>query len=881
MNLFTVSYRISHVAKMTSVVLLLAGHTVLAQIAPVPSRIYVPPDAQNGRFAEAPAFRGSGIGQVDYHISAITPDSTTVTSPGVPRKTGVVHVLPDPIKHSTLYWERTNNGFAARLRITANAAKGLRIHLSFANDSPLVEFRIQGNLDVSIFGPVTGSNVRDREIWLPIASGTETILEIYFPDEESMGNGNFTVDQVNYIFGAAQLGQFANTGAASYPEYDAACYSNNPDYALIQTGVAATAKISFLSNGASYICSGTLLNDRGSTTTPWFATANHCIPSQTVASTMIFFWHYEATMCGGYATDSRYRQTYGGAQLLWSDVTYDAAFLKLNSPPGPYTVFAGWNSGSLSIGGIVYGIHHPKGDHTMISVGFVTALDASITSANTGAHLTLNKVNYTYGGVEGGSSGSGVFAIQNGGLRWKGALFGDSPSNYQAAAYGPFDNFYNNVKQYLENTATQSPVDTQPPTVPTGLVVYAVSTTQVTLYWTASTDNFAVTTYKVYRQGALIATLGNVTSYSNTGLASSANYSYTVSACDAAGNCSAQSASASVTTLTLRDTQPPTVPTGLTATPENSSQVNLAWTYSTDSLGVTAYKVYRNGALIATLGNVTSYSDTGLTASTAYRYFVVACNAAGNCSAQSTAVSAITQASLDSQAPTVPLGFVATAISTNQINLAWNASTDNVAVTQYKIYQTIYNSCVSSPSTICPTWYSSTVLLTTLDGVPPLTSHRDLHVWPSTKYSYVVLACDAAGNCSAQSSIASVTTPSNYSNNKSSFSASATGGIGSLTLVGNIQISTFEAGANGVIYVAAQVNGFWYFKNASGGWVAWTGETMPAYFSGALNGQTIPIVLALDAGMLIGTKFYVGYGQDETDMVRYGKYSLIYTIGAD
>ena len=89
--------------------------------------------------------------------------------------------------------------------------------------------------------------------------------------------------------------------------------------------------------------------------------------------------------------------------------------------------------------------------------------------------------------------------------------------------------------------------------------------------------------------------------------------------------------------------EPPTVPTGLSATAVSASQINLAWTASTDNVGVTAYKVYRDGSLIATLGNVTSDSDTGLTASTTYTYTVQACDAVGNCSAQSASVSVTTQ----------------------------------------------------------------------------------------------------------------------------------------------------------------------------------------------------------------------------------------------
>ena len=91
------------------------------------------------------------------------------------------------------------------------------------------------------------------------------------------------------------------------------------------------------------------------------------------------------------------------------------------------------------------------------------------------------------------------------------------------------------------------------------------------------------------------------------------------------------------------DSTAPSVPAGLGATAAGATQVNLSWTASTDSVGVTAYKVYRGGSLVATLGNVTSYSDAGLTASTRYSYTVAACDAAGNCSAQSAAASATTQ----------------------------------------------------------------------------------------------------------------------------------------------------------------------------------------------------------------------------------------------
>jgi len=90
---------------------------------------------------------------------------------------------------------------------------------------------------------------------------------------------------------------------------------------------------------------------------------------------------------------------------------------------------------------------------------------------------------------------------------------------------------------------------------------------------------------------------------------------------------------------------------GLTAIPISSGAVDLTWNASTDNVGVTAYRIYRNAAVVATLGTVTTHRDTGLTASTAYTYSVSACDAAGNCSAQSTGASVVTPASQSIRSP--------------------------------------------------------------------------------------------------------------------------------------------------------------------------------------------------------------------------------------
>ena len=213
------------------------------------------------------------------------------------------------------------------------------------------------------------------------------------------------------------------------------------------------------------------------------------------------------------------------------------------------------------------------------------------------------------------------------------------------------------------------PPDAQAPSIPGSLTASAVSSSQINLTWTASTDNVGMSGYKIFRSGTQIATTAG-TSYSNTGLSASTAYSYTVAAYDAAGNTSGQSAAKSATTLAAptTDATAPTVPAGLSAQAISASQINLTWTAAADNVGVAGYRIFRGGTQIGTWAGA-SYSNTGLTASTAYSYTVAAYDTAGNVSAQSAAASATTQAS------TPPVGAVGTVSNLSAAAIGANGAT--------------------------------------------------------------------------------------------------------------------------------------------------------------------------------------------------------------
>jgi len=186
--------------------------------------------------------------------------------------------------------------------------------------------------------------------------------------------------------------------------------------------------------------------------------------------------------------------------------------------------------------------------------------------------------------------------------------------------------------------------DTASPTAPINLTASAVSTSRVNLSWTASTDNVGVTGYKITRNNSALAT-STINSFSDLTTVASTTYTYSVTAFDAAGNLSPASAPVTVSTPATSpvDTLAPTASTNLTVSLNTSNHPVLAWTASTDNVGVTGYSILRNGTPLASSTSL-SFTDSTSVASTTYMYSVTAFDAAGNVSPASATVSITTGA---------------------------------------------------------------------------------------------------------------------------------------------------------------------------------------------------------------------------------------------
>jgi outer membrane protein assembly factor BamB len=169
-----------------------------------------------------------------------------------------------------------------------------------------------------------------------------------------------------------------------------------------------------------------------------------------------------------------------------------------------------------------------------------------------------------------------------------------------------------------------------PPRAPSGLAAAATSSTQINLTWTDNSDD--ETAFSIWRQSGAGSwsragvVPPNSTSFSDTGLSPATSYNYRVRAICNVG-ASLWTPVATATTWS----PPPAAPTNPTVTALSSSQINLTWTDNSNS--ETAFSVWRRSdgsggyvRVAVLVPNSTAYSDTGLSANSAYSYKVRAIN---------------------------------------------------------------------------------------------------------------------------------------------------------------------------------------------------------------------------------------------------------------
>ncbi len=170
--------------------------------------------------------------------------------------------------------------------------------------------------------------------------------------------------------------------------------------------------------------------------------------------------------------------------------------------------------------------------------------------------------------------------------------------------------------------------DTTPPQQPQSLRALGASLTEVSLAWSITSDNIAIATYNVYRDGDLISHTPFPV-YRDSGLTPDTEYSYTIVAQDEAGNSSSPSVAAIGRVLNAPDTDAPDMPSSITIEAATQS-VDLFWSHS--NIGdLVRFEVTRTGdGVITREVTSTRFNDITVASGTEYCYSIVAVDASGN-----------------------------------------------------------------------------------------------------------------------------------------------------------------------------------------------------------------------------------------------------------
>ena len=218
------------------------------------------------------------------------------------------------------------------------------------------------------------------------------------------------------------------------------------------------------SNGNSYVCTGTLMNDLRADEEkflrPYLYTANHCISTQAEAESLVLGAYFEHASCSSQALSSDYFAIYEGADLLATDSGVDQSLLRMKSyPTGKPIWLSGWDARSREPGAEeVFGVHHPGGDPKEWAEG-QTLRGLEVVEVKGHGAVTGARVVYNVGGIRPGSSGSGLFQDSANGVVVVGALSAGPDDDCTLALYGWMNGFWPRMGPYMQNESPAQPVD--------------------------------------------------------------------------------------------------------------------------------------------------------------------------------------------------------------------------------------------------------------------------------------------------------------------------------------------------------------------------------------------------------------------------------------
>jgi len=361
--------------------------------------------------------------------AAAAPDATK----GRPLVVGIGRDVPSAertIDSAGLVWiPIADGGFAARIDVRSQGAAAVRVAMTMSETNPDVTLRFVGSAaNAEVFAvpanAIAGATLRDGVFWSPVLEGDTATIEVVAPAGVDRDRIAFTLARLAHLaLAGASLRDptqkdLSDIGTSGSCNVDVACIAPS---AALTAAARATAQIIFNDDQFVYQCSGTLVNDSLATNTPYFYTANHCVHSQALATTINFYWFFDAVACNNHATIPPYVLQAGGATLLGRSDDWDWSLVRANSAPPTGVAFSGWRAESLTLAASAITLHHPNGDLKKQSQGIFQGY-----YTRPGRGSTFASMMWTQGTTEPGSSGAGLFTLGASGYELRGALWAGS-----------------------------------------------------------------------------------------------------------------------------------------------------------------------------------------------------------------------------------------------------------------------------------------------------------------------------------------------------------------------------------------------------------------------------------------------------------------------
>ncbi|MBW8876603.1 MAG: hypothetical protein JF614_16680 [Acidobacteria bacterium] len=252
----------------------------------------------------------------------------------------------------------------------------------------------------------------------------------------------FAVDSLQHLYldPVARLAKSLMTKEAGDCHNDVTCF---PEWANVAKSVSG---LGIVFSGGTGFCTGQLINDLAGDFTPYYLTAHHCLSTRSEAASSEYFWLYQTSTCNGTPPTLDTVPRSQGATLVSTGAASDFTLLMVEGALPDGLFWSGWTAAPVADGTDAAGIHHPSADFKRISFGTKAESSACPSVKN------FVRINWTKGVTEPGSSGSGIFRVDN--QQLFGQLLG-GPSACEADpadlfdCYGAFAASYPNVKNPL------------------------------------------------------------------------------------------------------------------------------------------------------------------------------------------------------------------------------------------------------------------------------------------------------------------------------------------------------------------------------------------------------------------------------------------------